>query len=790
MKAPLAWLKEFLPLDKSPQEIAHTLTLLGIEVENIEGDVALFSGVVVAKILDTQQHPKADRLKVARVTDGSQEYQIVCGAANCRPGIFVALARCGAELTDEEGKKWKIKKSKLRDVESEGMLCSAKELKIGQECDGIIELQDSLPMGVDLASYFLEPVFDLSLTPNLGHCLSMLGIARELGAAYKTKAKIPTFSLKVTGHLLMDVEIADPLICPRYACRKVTGIQVAPSPEWMQKRLISCKIRPVNNLVDIMNYVMLELGQPLHVFDSATIQDKIVVAHSSEAFVLETLDGQKREIPPGTIVIQDSQKSLAIAGIMGGISSAVSEKTQDIVIESAYFDPSSIRQSSRKLDLKTDASSRFDRGIDGGAVVFALDRAASLIQEIAGGEVHPLVDKNSLPSQPRTITCRLPRLQQLLGMHLALGEIVDLFERLEIRALTSDTQVLEVTVPTYRNDLIQEVDLVKEVARLFGYNHIPRKRPSYTGSDIPDNPLYLLEKQVQDLLLKQGLQECITCNLIGPEISKMTQEGGLEEIHVLHPRSVDQSILRTSLLPGLLQVIKLNFNHQIENISAFEVGRIHFREKDKLQEVTSAGVILTGKNRPHHFDRKPAPTDFFDMKGVVENLCEGLRLVRYHFEPSHLHTLHPWRQAKVICSEITLGVLGEIHPHLLAKLGIHSPLYFAELNLNGVLSLKKKIDSYTPVPLFPASVRDWTITLKQDLPIQTIMEAITHLKSPFLEDLYLYDLYTSDQLGKEHKNATFRFVYRHPTKTLDDTTILQEHQRLILAVAEKLPNNV
>ncbi len=792
MKAPLSWLKDFLPLNHTPQEIAQTLTMLGIEVEKISGLTTTFSGVVVGKVLKAEQHPNADRLKIAQVTDGSQEYQVVCGAPNCRAGIFVAFARVGAELTDKEGKPWKIKKSKLRDVESEGMLCSSIDLSLGQESDGILELPIDLSLGSDVSTYVTDPIFDLSLTPNLGHALSMLGIARELAAAYQMTAKKPTPALTITGQMRFSVEVSNPHLCPRYACRLVTAVRIAPSPEWMQKRLTNCGIRPINNVVDVANYVMLELGQPLHIFDADTLQDqKIVVSPATETLSFETLDGQKREIPPGTLLINDGKKPLAIAGIMGGLSSAASEKTQNILIESASFDATSIRRSSRKLDLRTEGSSRHDRGIDRASCILALDLATALIQDIAGGDIHPVVDISAEPFTPRTISCRLHRLQQLLGFPLSLGEVVSLLERLEMRVKTLDSQLLEVTVPTYRNDLQQEIDLVEEVARLFGYNHIPRKRPSYTGSELPDAPIYLLEKNVRDLLLKQGLQECITCDLISPELSQLTLEKGMQDnstIRVLHPRSLDQSVLRSSLLPGLLQVAKLNFNHQTDNLSAFEVGRIHFRDKETLKEASCAGMILTGLNRPPHFDRKPSELDFFDLKGIVENLCEELRLIRYTFEPSHLHTLHPWRQAKLKCGEITIGILGEIHPQLLAKFDIPSRLFFAELNLNDILPLKKKAVEYSQLPTFPSIVRDWTVTLKESLPIHVVLQTIAKIKSPLLAEFYLFDLYTSEQLGKEHKNVTFRFVYQSPTKTLDDETVKQEHEKLTHSVAEKLLN--
>lgn len=793
MKVPLSWLKDFLPLKATPQEIAEALTSLGIEVEKIGGTAATFSGVVVGKVLQADQHPNADRLRVARVTDGTKEYQVVCGAPNCRAGITVALARVGAELTDEEGKRFKIKKSKLRDVESEGMLCAADELSLGQEASGIMELSSEMTLGEDLSHLAADPVFDVSLTPNLGHCFSMLGIARELASYYKMEANPPSHRVTETGNLSMSVEVADPKLCPRYTCRMMTNVQVRPSPEWLQKKLLACGIRPINNLVDIANYVMLEVGQPLHIFDADRIQGKrLLISAKEESFSFETLDGQKREIFPGTLLIQDEEKPLAIAGIMGGLSSAATENTKNIVIESACFDPTSIRRSSRRLDLKTDASSRFEKGIDAGAVAAALNRAAALIQEMAGGDIHPVVDLSAQPFNPRTIPCRLSRLEKLLGFPLSLGEVVALLERLRMRVKVLDSQILEVTVPTDRNDLQQEIDLVEEVARLFGYNHIPRQRPSYKGSDLPDAPLFRLEKQARQLLLNQGLQECITCNLISPHLSNVTLEKGIENktIAVLHPRSIDQSVLRSSLLPGLLQMVKLNLNHQTDQISAFEIGRIHFREQETYQEMSCAGIILTGLSHPHHFDRKPSEYDFFDLKGMIEILCEELRLTRYTFEPSHLHTLHPWRQAKIQCGNETVGILGEIHPELLAKFDISHRLFFAELNLSDLLTLKKKSPFYSQLPAFPSSSWDWTIKLKQSVPIQLVLQTIAKEKSPILEDVYLFDLYKSEALGPEYCNATFRFVYLDRTKTLEDEIVKQEHERLTHSVAKKLQDHV
>ena len=389
MKVPLSWLKQFLPLTQTPNEIAQHLTNLGIEVEAITGAEATFTGIVVGKVLAAEKHPNADRLRVARVTDGSQEYQVVCGAPNCREGIFVAFAREGAELTDADGKKWKIKKSKIRDVESNGMLCSAKELKLSEEGEGIIELKGDAPLGVDITGIVLDPVFDLSLTPNLGHCQSVLGIARELAASFKLKLHAHEPKITADGSDKMEVVIENPAACPRFTCRIMKGIKVGPSPAWMQNRLIQCGLRPISNVVDVSNYVMLEMGHPLHIFDRDKIAgSKIIVKPAEGPLKFETLDHQVRDIPAETLLVCDQDKPLALAGIMGGLASSATETTQNILIEAAVFAPTSIRRSSRLLDLKTDASSRFDRGVDIEAPFRAVERAAELIKEMAGG-IHP-----------------------------------------------------------------------------------------------------------------------------------------------------------------------------------------------------------------------------------------------------------------------------------------------------------------------------------------------------------------------------------------------------------------
>jgi phenylalanyl-tRNA synthetase beta chain len=775
MKIPISWLKQYVNFQLSPREVAEKLTLLGIEVEGITDTALTFEGVVVAKVVSAEAHPNADRLRVARVNDGAQEYQVVCGADNCRAGITVAFAPIGAKLTDQEGKPWKIKKSKIRDVESQGMLCSETELGLAATSPGIIELPTDWSLGANLASFYSNPILEISLTPNLGHCMSMLGIARELAASLNTVAKRPHFSLQTEGKSSLSIEIKEPDLCPFYTCRLIRNVRIGPSPEWLVQRLKSASLRPINNIIDVTNFVMLELGQPLHAFDADTIdQKKIVVASTPSATSFRTLDEKEREVPPRTLLICDGEKPVAIAGIMGGNASMASEKTQNILLEAALFAPAAIRKASRLLDLKTDASHRFDKGIDPQLVTFALDRASALIQEIAGGVAEPAISQGSLPARKK-IPLRVERINALLGTELSQNEISLLLGLLEMTVLSPYT----VEIPSYRNDLNTEIDLVEEVARLFGYNNLPKKHSLHISSPLTDTPLYLFEQEMRASLLKEGLQECITCDLISPHLAQLTAEKAEPTpIAVLHPRSVDQSILRISLMPGLLQVAKTNFNHQTRDLALFEIGRIHFKEGDAFQEQVCAAILLSGKSSPYHFDPKPRPFDFFDLKGMVENLLS----LKVSFEPSHLHTLHPGRQSKVMVGPLHLGVIGQIHPNLAHALDLDGALLFAEINLNDLMSLKKGDKKSTPLAPFPGSERDWTLSLKNETPVAAVIKAIESARSPLLEGFFLLDLYPKEG----SKNVTFRFTYRDAQKTIDLETVEREHQKLTQVVAEKL----
>lgn len=629
-----------------------------------------------------------------------------------------------------------------------------------------------------------DPVFEIALTPNLGHCMSIYGVARELSALLNLPLKQVAYHPKEAGDPIANqirVSLLDKRQCPRYACRIVRNVRVAPSPEWLQQRLIAAGIRPINNIVDIGNYVMLDRGQPLHLFDYDTIADHhLIITSQTDYLSLATLDGVSRDIPPSALLICDTKQPLAFAGILGGADSGVSDTTCHVLIEAAYFTSASIRKTSKLLGVRTDASQRFEKGIDPNGLEAAINMAAHLLTELAQGTCAPgIIDIAACAFSPKTLTCRLHRINEILGTQLSLNEVLAMFQRLQFPVLEETAHACTLAIPTHRNDIVQEIDLIEEIARLYGYPHIQNSKGQVANIGWhPHDPQYLLENLTRNRLLTEGLRECITCNLIGP--SQVTWQehpiGSSALISVLHPHSIDQSILRPSLLPGLLQIVQYNLNHDNPHLHAFEIGNVHFREQDRLEERPMVGIILTGQSAPHHWSQKPNATDFFDLKGILENLLihQPLTLL-----PSHLPYFHPTRQSYVHIGNHLIGTLGEIHPDYALHLGISERVYFAEIDLHAVRACTPH---YPPVALFPGSERDWTITLPIDMPIDLIFQSAKRHAPSQLEHISLLDLYKSDKIGQDRKNATFRFYYRENQKTIDFETVEREHARLIQSI--------
>lgn len=771
MKLPLSLIKSFIPLNLPPAKIGETLTLLGLEIDRIENAEPSFAKVIVAEVRSAQKHPDAKQLQIATVFDGKSEHTVVCAAANCRAGLRTAFAPDGAILTDRDGKQRRIEKATVRGVLSHGMLCSAGELHLSEESQEIMELPEEFSPGQDLAQLLWDPVFEISLTPNLGHCMSALGVARELSAALQ----IPLHKfnpVSFPSHSPMALSAIDGTLCPRYTCALVEGVEKGASPFWLQNQLRACGQKSINLIVDAANWVMMKWGQPLHAFDADRLEGgRIEVRAAEKPLIFLGLDGVEREVPKGTLLIWDAKKPVAIAGVMGGANSSVTESTKRILLEAAVFDPISIRNTSKALGLRTESSQRFEKGVDPSGLERALFETAALLKGAVKGFAGTQKEK-----APKMVPYRPERINHILGTRLSETEIEEILGRLEIQLQNGKAQI-----PSYRNDLNEEIDLSEEVARIYGYNHIEKSLPRCTLSPLQNDPLFDFVEGTKRRLAALGLMECLSCDLISSKLADISREitpPSMQFLKTVYSKSEEFSVLRTSLLPGLLQTVQGNFAQKNRDLSLFEVGRIHFLQEGRAVECPMAAILLTGKRSPHHWGQKSPDTDFFDLKGMLEGLLSA------SFKASNHLSMHPGRQADLFAGSLILGSLGEVHPALLKKFDIDQRVYYAELNLQNLFEVRKTHFKIAPLPLFPASERDWTVPLDLALPIERIFENIHSVRSPLLESVELLDLYRPE--GAEKKNATFRFVYRDLLKTISLEEVEAEHKKILETVAKLL----
>lgn len=632
-----------------------------------------------------------------------------------------------------------------------------------------------------------DNILDISLTPNLGHCANLIGIAREISASTGKPVVYPKIEVKESSKDPISKEVKvyvkNQDNCPRYACRLVRNVKVNPSPEWLRKRLEACGLSSINNVVDIVNMVVLELGQPLHAFDYDTLEGHaILVRDANKGEKFTTLDGKERILEAEDLLICDANKPVALAGIMGGLNSEVTDNTKNVLLEAAYFSAKAIRKSSKRLALSTDASKRFERGCDPNQVLQALDRAAMLLAQFAGGEVAPgVIDLAAHEFPPKQVQCRLSRINQLLGTQLGLSEVDNIFGRLGFVRRVDPQGVFTVTIPTYRVDISHEIDLIEEVARIYGYGNIAKEDIHYKNSTLEHAPIFLFEREVRARLIGERLQEILTCDLIGPTLCGIVKESMMPEedlIRVLNPTSVEQSLLRTSLLPGLLQMVKHNIDHQNKNVNGFEIGRIHFKEQDRYCEQAVVGIVLTGKQHPYNWKSKPEDVDLFDLKGIVENLLIGLNICDFSFKNTGLPSFHSGRQASINVGALEVGSLGEVHPTILRRLDVTQRIFFAEVNLQDLIKVEKKSQKAHSLALYPSSERDWTVTVKEEMSLAEMLNKILSVPSRLREKVSLLDIYRSEKVGEGLKNVTFRFVYRDKDKTVEQLEVESEHKRI------------
>jgi phenylalanyl-tRNA synthetase beta chain len=790
------WLKEFVECDLAPQELADLLTMLGLEVEGMRCIGDGFDSVVVAVVEEKLQHPNADKLSLCRVNDGTEVHRVVCGAQNFTAGDRVALARIGTVLPGD----FKIKKSKIRGEESCGMLCSEKELGLADDSAGIMVLSADRPLGTPLfdALGLKDTIFEIGLTPNRADCLSVIGVAREVAAKLGKSVHFPGHEPVESGPAIAavaSVTVEDSDLCPRYAARYISGCAIAPSPVWLVKRLEAVGMRSINNVVDVTNYVLMEYGHPLHAFDFDRLAGgKIIVRRASEGELFTTLDGQERPLLPADLTIRDGERAVALAGIMGGENSEIAPETKNILLESAWFNPSAIRRSSKRLGIHTESSHRFERGADIGIVTRALDRAATLIAELAGGAVaQGILDVYPHKIHPRQVPIRLERVNAVLGTKLTASEVLDIFTRLQFQAHETEPGRMTVTVPTFRVDIEREIDLIEEVARLHGFNAIPGTMPrARVFSDRPSLH-QKVEKKLRDLLTTHGFSEVVNFSFFAPDLlDKLllpSTDYRRETIRLLNPLSDDLAVMRSTLLPGLLQTTERNLSRRSLNLRLFELRRVYHpvAGQELADEPLYLGAILTGRRRPEGWNHEDAATDFFDVKGVLENVFDEFRIRGVSYRTETVEPFyHPGKACTLVVGSEEIGSCGELHPDVLERFVIEQPVYYVELNVEKLLTQCGAPRAIVPPSRYPDTFRDIALLIDDTTPAAVVLETIKGQKIKEMEGVELFDLYTGAGIPEGKKSIAVRVRYRSPDRTLTDEEVTPHHARIIDNLVKKL----
>jgi phenylalanyl-tRNA synthetase beta chain len=788
MKVPFSWLRDYVNVSLSAAEVAERLTMAGVEANVTEATGQSWDKITVGQIVALEPHPNADRLQLATVNFGQGQSKVVCGATNIQVGNKVPFARVGAELIDgHSGKPGKLKPVKIRGVISEGMACSEKELGISGSHEGVLVLPADAPLGVPLAEYLGDAVFDLEVTPNRPDCLSVLGIAREVAALTKQEMRLPSSSYDEEGpeiHKLVSVEIADPDLCQRYCASLIEGVKIGSSPAWMQQRLTACGMRPINNIVDITNYVMLEYGQPLHAFDFHKIGGaKIVVRRARAGEKLTSLDGVDRELRPDMLVIADQSIPVAIAGVMGGADSEVTDVTTSVLLESANFNQVSIRRTSSGLKLRSEASMRFERGISPDLTMPALWRATQLMLEIAGGTAAKgMADAYPGKKEAKVIRLRTASVRQLLGLEVSQEQIIDVLGSLEFQCVPAGSENTAVTVPYWRTDVSEPADLAEEVARILGYAAIPTTTlSSQLPSQQVDTALAFRE-QLRDLMVAAGFQEIITYSLTSQD--KLARAASAENaIHVANPLSTELEYLRTSLRPGLLSTLAANQKYEDGGIRLFEIGRIFLgRGNDLPDERELVGGAVSGPRGALSWLGEKGELNFFDAKGTVESVLSRLG-IDADYEASSEERLHPGRVAKVVVGHTVVGIIGELHPKVAESFDLlPQPVALFELDIERLLSVLKEKRGYRPLSRFPRSVRDIAVLVDVQVPARKMLEIVRSV--PLVSQVSLFDLYSGKQVPAGKKSVAFRIAYQSDARTLTEEELEAAENEILSRLAK------
>ncbi|MFC1962545.1 phenylalanine--tRNA ligase subunit beta [Chloroflexota bacterium] len=794
MRVPLKWLYDYVNPGVPPETLVERLTMAGLEVKRLERTGGEWEEVQVGQMVGIQPHPDADRLRLATVDLGQKQVTVVCGAPNLEIGQKVAFASPGARIIDPDtGQTFPLKAARIRGILSEGMVCSEKELGLSEDRAGIMVLSPEAPTGVPLEDYLGDVILDIEVTPNRPDWLSITGIAREVAALTGQAISIPPISYKVDRTAEeVSVSILDSTLCPRYCAALISGVKVEPSPPWIQRRLIQYGMRPINNIVDITNYVMLEYGQPLHAFDYAKLKGpKIIVRRADEGEKLTTLDGAEHTLDKETLVIADTERPVAIAGVMGGAESEVSPETTSILLESASFNSVNIRRTASRMNLRTEASLRFERGLSPGLTLPAAQRAAALLQELAGGQpAQDVVDIYPGQKEGQTIPFGVREARRILGLELSLERIRQVLVSLGFECPQGKAEdELLVGIPYWRSDVHLKADLAEEVARMVGYDHIPTVALSGEIPHQKPEPLLYLKERLKDLMVGCGFNEALTYSLMSRDalrkLAPESPEEGPPPLHLANPMSPEQEHLRTSLRAGLLSTLAANQRFERGGIRLFEVGKVYLPHHEGLPEEreTLCAVLCGQRSSQGRWLEGDEPLDFFDLKAATERLLAGVG-VEGEFESVSDATLHPASSAHLLIQGAPVGVLGEVNRRVASSFDVNGRAYLFELDLGRLLPFAFKERQFTPLPRFPGMVRDIAIEVDKQVPSRRVQDIFSGF--PLVNRVTLFDLYTGAELAPSRKSLAFNILYQSPEHTLTEEEVNAIQEQILARLSQDL----
>ncbi len=791
MRIVQSWLKEYTDVPLAPQELADRLTMLGLEFEAITNPGDKYKGFVVGEVLEAQRHPNADRLTVCRVNTGKEQLQIVCGAPNVAAGQKVPVGLVGATVPrnqhDPNGPPFVLQQVKLRGVESSGMICSAFELDLGKDADGILVLDPKAKVGQPLAKYLGvdDVVYDIEITPNRPDWLSHFGFAREVRVLTGKPVTLPKVRFKegkVSIRKCLRVNVDDKKNCPRFAVRMIRGVTIKPSPRWLQDWLKLAGLRPRNNVVDITNFVMLECGHPMHAFDYALLEDaRLVIRQAGEGLRFRTLDGQEHDMPPAAVMVCDGKKPVSIAGVMGGENSEIQDSTVDVVLESAYWNPSSIRRTAKALGISTDASQRFERGADPNGVLYALDRATALVAELAGGTIlKGAIDVYPKPVKERLVPFRPARANAVIGIDQSAPAMIRSLRLLGLRPVKQTKDTVTFAVPTFRVDLEREIDIIEEVARVYGYDNIEDK--TRTSVDfVQPFPRVGQADPIRIRLIAAGLNEVITNSMHDEKRARLS---GAEPVSIRNPQNQEMGYLRTSLLPGMLDVVVRNINVNVPDLRLFEIGHVFCKDtspapklvEDFLEE-ERVGIVLTGAGNTGHWSEKKRVADIYDLKGLLEGLLEVFALDKCRVIPYDTASGLTESTLAIEIAGSYAGYAGIIKQNILKFFGIEQDVFVAELALSGLA--RSGAVKYRVLPKYPRVRRDVAFGVPLDTSAGTVLAVIRKAAGELLESVDVFDVYQGQNVPQGMKSIALALKLMSREKTLAEAEIEEVMQRVI-----------